>query len=393
MFNTRGKDIKNNWPFSQKNLQLCLKHGVKDVLPPFQSKESVGNPCTVDALRYSDVKYPELKNGKRPAVNIEDITSSEFEEDKEFPSTTTSQSCSDINSVLPIRNRSSEPETQHLPVPQSEKKPESKKAENNIQSPVKKCRLVAKLNSIGEPKSNEDSAVNTLVVSESMASKVCPVCKTFTSSSNTTLNAHIDQCLSGESTVKWTASTKVIKHRIKPRKTKLMVDIYETALSCTLEDLDKRNGTNWASNIGLHPQDLEDSMEEEEKTKKPQFNFEDMNEEGDVYIDSSGTKLRILSKPNPPPSWKLNVNDSRTSHFVKRDKGIKLLSSKKKKKKHSVQNLELQKTSLDGQGSCSPIPNYPPTPPLHGANRVEVCPVFHPFLYSTPFIRRFVTFF
>lgn len=374
MFSTRGKDIKNNWPFSQKNLQLCLKHGVKDVLPPFQSLDSVGNPSTVDALRYSDVKYPKLNNGKRPAVSIEDTNWSEFEEDKEFPSTTTTQLCADKNSALPIRNRSSEPETQYLPVPQSEKKPESKKAENNIQSPVKKCRLVSKLNSTtGEPKSNEDSAVNTVVVSESMASKVCPVCKTFTSSSNTTLNAHIDQCLSGESTVKWTASTKVIKHRIKPRKTKLMVDIYETALSCTLEDLDKRNGTNWASNMGLHPQDLEDSMEEEEKKTYPQFDFEDMNEEGDVYIDSSGTKLRILSKPNHHPPSKLNINDSRTSHLVKRDKGIKLLSTKKKKKKHSVHNLELQKTSLDGQGSCSPIPNHPPSSPLYGAKRIEVC--------------------
>jgi hypothetical protein len=35
VFTTPSKDIKTNWPFSLKNLQLCSKHGVKDVLPPF----------------------------------------------------------------------------------------------------------------------------------------------------------------------------------------------------------------------------------------------------------------------------------------------------------------------------------------------------------------------
>jgi len=43
VFNTRSKDIRNNWPFSLKNLQLCLKHGVKDLLPPFQSTDCVRN--------------------------------------------------------------------------------------------------------------------------------------------------------------------------------------------------------------------------------------------------------------------------------------------------------------------------------------------------------------
>ncbi|KAH6822838.1 hypothetical protein C2S53_017237 [Perilla frutescens var. hirtella] len=374
VFNVRGKDIKNNWPFSQKNLQLCLKHGVKDVLPPFQSLGSVGNPSieerVVDNLRFSDVKYPELCNGsvrERPDVNIENINLSECDEDKEFPSTTTSQSCSDINSVPPIRNSCSEPEARYLPVSPSEKPKfaarESKKAESNIQSPVKKCKLILKYNNIAEPRSNEDLAVNTPVVSEAMASKVCPVCKTFSSSSNTTLNAHIDQCLSGESTIKWTTNSKVIKHRIKPRKTKLMVDIYETALHCTLEDLDKRNGTNWASNMGLLSQDLEACAEEDKRTCSP-VNIEDPNQEGAVYIDSSGTKLRILSKSSHLPS-KLNVNDSGPCKFVRRDKGMKLLPSKKKKK-HTVQKLELQKNSLDGQGSCSPIPDHLANCPPHG---------------------------
>ncbi|KAL1556101.1 hypothetical protein AAHA92_11764 [Salvia divinorum] len=342
VFNTRGKEIKNNWPFSQKNLQLCLKHGVKDVLPPFQP---VRNPSqrVVDSLRYSDVKYPELSGCgvcKRPALNVDNVNSSDCEEDKEFPS---------------IR--------------------ELKKVERNIQSPVKKCRLIV---NTADPRANEDTAV----VSEAMASKVCPVCKTFSSSSNTTLNAHIDQCLSGESTIEWTANPKVNKHRIKPRKTRLMVDIYETALCCTLEDLDIRNGTSWATNTSLHLQDPDVSAEEGEKKKKKKkkktyspLEFEDINCEGDdVYIASCGTKLRILSKLNHPPS-KPNVNDSGACKLVKRDKGIQLHSSKKKKK-HTVQRLDVQKNSLDGQGSCSPVPDQHPDCPPHDPKtcypRVEI---------------------
>lgn len=333
------------------------------MLPPFQSLDSVRNPsiveCAVENLRYSDVKPSELSDHSvrgKLAVGIEKINSSESEEDKEFPSTTTSQSCSDINSVPPIRSPCLEPEAEYLPVSPSEK-PEfavrgSNKVESNIQSPVKKCKLIVKLNNIAEPKSNEDLAVNTAVVSETMASKVCPVCKTFSSSSNTTLNAHIDQCLSGESTIKWTSNSKVIKHRIKPRKTRLMVDIYETALHCTLEDLDKRNGTNWASNMGLPSQDLEVCAEEKRKTYSS-VNTEDTNEDGAVYIDSSGTKLRILSKLSHLPSKSDAKYECGPSKFVKRDRGSKFLSSKKKK--YIVQKQKLQKHSLDGHGSCSPI--------------------------------------
>ncbi|KAL2548601.1 Small nuclear ribonucleoprotein Sm D3 [Forsythia ovata] len=133
---------------------------------------------------------------------------------------------------------------------------ESNKIISSTQSLVKKCKLIVKLSNIIDPRSNEDPATNVSVASGTMASKVCPVCKTFSSSSNTTLNAYIDQCLSGESIIKWTANSRVTKHRIKPRKTRLMVDIYETTSYCTLEELDRRNGTNWALNLAFQPKIL-----------------------------------------------------------------------------------------------------------------------------------------
>ncbi|XP_022039595.1 uncharacterized protein LOC110942164 [Helianthus annuus] len=99
------------------------------------------------------------------------------------------------------------------------------------------------------------------------SSKICPVCKVFSSSSNTTLNAHIDRCLSGESTtMKWTADREVvIKHRIKPRKMRLMADIYKSAAHCTVEELDARNGTCWANNSGFPDHEIEFQGEQEKE--------------------------------------------------------------------------------------------------------------------------------
>lgn len=34
---TRGKHLSKNWPFHQRYIQVCRKHGVKDILPPFES--------------------------------------------------------------------------------------------------------------------------------------------------------------------------------------------------------------------------------------------------------------------------------------------------------------------------------------------------------------------
>ncbi|KAL0353437.1 UNVERIFIED_CONTAM: hypothetical protein Sangu_0925000 [Sesamum angustifolium] len=323
VFNTRGKDIKNNWPFSQKNLQLCLKYGVKDVLPPFQTLDSVRNPstvnCAVENISYSDVKLSELSNhgvGQNLGVNTENIKSSGSEEDLEVPSSAISHSCSDINSVAPVTKPCLETEAEY---------------------------------SLGSHK--EKPICSSHIQQETMASKVCPVCKTFSSSSNTTLNAHIDQCLSGESTIKWTTNSKVIKHRIKPRKTRLMVDIYETAQHCTLEDLDRRNGTNWASNFGSPLQDFEVCAEDKHKKAYSSVDIEDINEDGAVYIDSNGTKLRILSKFSDQPSTSNANYDSGPSELVKRDKESKFPSHKKKK--YLVQGDKLPKHSPHGQGSCS----------------------------------------
>lgn len=210
---SRSKNLKKNWPFSDKNLQLCLKNGVQNPLPPFQTPEEMR---------------------------------------KELPSN------------------------------QDDTFPCSGEAKNSSNSSASREEEELANPSLGQPLIPKSSVMN--LHDHTMVSKVCPVCKTFSSSSNTTLNAHIDQCLSVVSTK---STSSVIHRKIKSRKIRLMVDIYATAKHCTLEELELRNGRPWP------PQDQAIDFYEE----NPEDCNEGDQEEGSVYIDSNGTKLRILSGP------------------------------------------------------------------------------------------------
>ena len=141
----------------------------------------------------------------------------------------------------------------------------------------------------------EDLQVSSLATAaDLMASKICPVCKSFTSSSNTTLNAHIDQCLSSDQSNTAMDVTECLKPRLKPRKKRLMVDIYTTAPHCTLEELDKRNDTNWSTDLSLVAP-ASDTNFETKRMNIPLLEAVSRRSVGDIYVDSNGTKLLILS--------------------------------------------------------------------------------------------------
>uniref|UniRef100_A0A2N9J8X3 Hapless 8 n=1 Tax=Fagus sylvatica TaxID=28930 RepID=A0A2N9J8X3_FAGSY len=383
VFNARSKDIKTNWPFSSENLQLCLKHGVKDVLPPFQALDKVRNQsfkrCTVESCTLENKNLsnfdgePSRPNDDDDAVLIDlsknttqlnqktaedciETTSCRFEGENDFPSTTTSVSQSDDIESLPTnRPSSSSLDTDHtLPEASVEVEeavghlPPPHKTESTTRPSGKKCRLVVKFGANSDRSSTEDITSNCTTVSElSMASKICPVCKIFSSSSNTTLNAHIDQCLSVESVPKWMADSKLTRHRIKPRKTKLMVDIYTTAARCTLEELDRRNGTNWAAVSSLPSRDNDKSEMPAEGRKQRMFPVHepDTGDVGAVYIDSNGTKVRILSKFNDAPSVSKVVEDLGPRKPSKGGKGTKFLSIKKKKRRANKHHKYLKLAS------------------------------------------------
>lgn len=385
VFGARSKDIKKNWPFSQRNLQLCLKHGVKDVLPPFQSLDSVRegsgrrcaagtclpdkeNICNSDSFRYLDGEpsgwVPSSSDSAQPnpriAANCIDINSSGSAEEKDFPSSTTSNSQSDIGSVHTQRLSSSAVETDTLQEVSAELEAAGDlaphKSENKTQPSAKKCRLIVKLRSVSDPSSTEDIASNCTTLSEAMASKTCPVCKTFSSSSNTTLNAHIDQCLSVESTSRWVEDTKQTRHRIKPRKTRLMVDICATAPRCTLEELDRRNGSTWATNLSLPTQNTEVCASEKRQRLLP-VHPEETGDEGAVYIDASGTKVRILSKLNAPSSVSNGGEHFQTSKPLKGGKGSKFFSTNKRIRHVNKYHNHL-KVAIQSKKDCSPKSRY-----------------------------------
>ncbi|KAJ4849254.1 hypothetical protein Tsubulata_012943 [Turnera subulata] len=359
VFTARSKDIRKNWPFSLKNLQLCLKHGVKEVLPPFEPFDSVRNKslkrCLVEtdpSEKQQTISHKELSgednnlvvldsshdarlNTKLAEESCADVSSCRSGEENDFPSTTTSLSASEIESRQPSSRLETTETSLKASVEVERPGPSSvfHKAESSARAPVgKKCKLVVKFGGHSDRGSPEDIASNCSVVSETMTSKVCPVCKTFSSSSNTTLNAHIDQCLSAESTPKWTADTKVTRHRIKPRKTRLMVDIYATARHCTLEELDQRNGTSWAtvSRLPAHQEEPEKVETcNEGKKQKPEVAAGDV---GPVYIDSSGTKVRILSKLNDSSPVTKVREDVAARKSLKACKPGKYIAKKKKKR-------------------------------------------------------------
>ncbi|CAN8301727.1 unnamed protein product [Cochlearia groenlandica] len=254
-YSNRKNSIKKNWPFSSKSLQLLSTHGVTDPLPPFQKFKTKSSSLSENNLEIHKNNVEETR--KRVCSQARIIENGLF-------TSTTSVSKSRVASTSSNKNSHST-----------------------------KCGGGGG----GMLKSKEDSNCCGLVMaSESiMASKTCPICRSFSSASNTTLNAHIDQCLSVDAELLppvSSSSSKPNRHRVKPRlKVKTMVDIYAYAKEDTLEDLDQRNGTKWASVLSYKNRAV--VADKSEVSKKRRVSSVGV---GPVYIDAKGQKSRVLSE-------------------------------------------------------------------------------------------------
>ncbi|KAL2923897.1 hypothetical protein RDABS01_015388 [Bienertia sinuspersici] len=372
VFSTRNKDISLNWPFSQKNLQLCMRHGVKDVLPPFQPMDSVRESsikrCLAEKSLISeestvDKKASILKNNhvsgldhswdQELAEGYRDSDSLPIggERDPAYKAVATANSQSEVESVS----------TSNLPLSEvsDDREGAASAADNKTKGSTsrfsnKKYRVSMKMRINSKRNTPEDITSACTVPSEAISSKICPVCENFSSSSNTTLNAHIDQCLTSQPAPIWMKSSKLMKPRVKQRKVRLMTDICATALCCTLEDLDRRNGTHWATNedFPLEDADVPTKQKNIGKSSRHINNVDD----GSVYIDSSGTKIRILSKLNDTPSLSKVSEDARPKKQSRKTKRNKFFSPNRKKRltKHLMhQKVTRQRkrfSSLKGKG-------------------------------------------
>ncbi|RZC74320.1 hypothetical protein C5167_049806 [Papaver somniferum] len=342
VFTARRKGIEKSWPFPQQYLDICLKHGVRDPLPPFEPPDSVRNLCLrnqslveVNSLRKDEEnvildeeslhkKFKSCERNHQSVLRFSDQTRTLLQEPKKLTSGPTGKDlCPGLHEIdeetVPtiITNPLSKKErlsVSRLAACSREVATTSSKASKEHQVPVaskksrkvieptsKKCKVVEKSGVVSNPSRTEDTVSNTAIISESMASKVCPVCKTFLSTSNTTLNAHIDQCLAvGSTSSKLDVNITPSKHKIKLVKKRLMVDIYKTAIRSTLEVLDRRNGSNWAVESKTPTPDAE-VCTEGKRRRLSQTYPEDIGDESAVYLDSNGRKILILSKLDEVP--------------------------------------------------------------------------------------------
>ncbi|KAG6499341.1 uncharacterized protein LOC121996228 [Zingiber officinale] len=338
VFASRCKGIEASWPFSQQFLKFCLKHGIKELLPPFEPPDvlradslrklevltqptagseaeqvssdldllTTGNhsnedPSSVPNISGLTSKEPVLVQSIHPSLEDTNSTSNHVLSVNELShsdvgigsasgtSRQTEEILSPIGnplSVSLVRSTTTQSQCEVTDLSYTLDKPREPSA--------KRDRQIVKLVSVSETRQTEGTVKDSRVIPHPMASKVCPVCKTFSFTSNTTLNAHIDQCLSMESNSKGTQSNVSI-YKVKPKKKRLMVDVYASSSCCTLEDLDKRNGTNWSSELALlnSPTSGVDGLTKRQDVL-PIHSEYDRTEP--VYVDSDGVKLRILSK-------------------------------------------------------------------------------------------------
>ncbi|KAI3836011.1 hypothetical protein MKX03_032906 [Papaver bracteatum] len=340
VFTARRKDIEKSWPFPQQYLDIFLKHGIRDPLPPFEPPDSVRNLCVrnqslveVNSLKKDEEnldgeslhkKFKSSERSHQSVLRLSDQTRTLLHEPKKLTSGPTGKDlCPGLHeieeetvptiitnplskkerlSVSRVAAYSREVATTSLKASKEHQVPVAlKKSRNAIEPTSKKCKIVEKSGVVSYPSRIEDTVSNTAIISESMASKVCPVCKTFLSTSNTTLNAHIDQCLAvGSTSSKLDVNFTQSKHKIKLAKKRLMVDIYKTAIRSTLEDLDRRNGSNWAVESKTPTPDAE-VCTEGKRRRLSQTYPEDIGDESAVYLDSNGRKILILSKLDEVP--------------------------------------------------------------------------------------------
>ncbi|CAH1450960.1 unnamed protein product [Lactuca virosa] len=320
VFGLRSKDVACNWPFSPTSLQLCLKHGVKNLLPPFQPLDLLRDNSSVSRCNLEDPLHDEetiISFHEKPRNDDQFI--SKGEQPSGFVTVSTNSSCSK-------RHNNQE----HLIRTKSKEKPP---ASSHHTENIKKSRLVMKFNPGVEP-----------VEEISMGSKICPVCKIFSSSSNTTLNAHIDQCLTGEGTMKWTDNPKLLtvqsKNSIKEtEQAGLQIRVF------LLKNFNFKRKKKKQKKKKKKKEEEEEEEEEEKQEQSPRtttINHEVVDNEGDVYIDTDGTKVRILSVPK---SGSLENNHGNRK-LLKGVKGSKLVIGTKKKFKSNLHKQKHHKKYL-----------------------------------------------
>ncbi|KAF5199410.1 Fanconi-associated nuclease 1-like protein [Thalictrum thalictroides] len=187
VFEARDQDISHNWPFCEKHLQVCVKHGINRLLPPFDSRDS------------------EIYNSFKEHIQ---------------------SSCADEENAHIGSNNNSFLETSR------------QKQLDQVVSPVCMDEAVSEITKQMSPLSvskktnkHDDSGVSSDIALHPIDMEVP------TSTLKANFNYHTDQCLSELPSTKSLSKIRR-KHKGKHKK-RSIVEIYAEASPCTLEDLPK----------------------------------------------------------------------------------------------------------------------------------------------------------
>ncbi|XP_010268317.1 PREDICTED: uncharacterized protein LOC104605296 [Nelumbo nucifera] len=195
VFAARERNISHNWPFPDEYLQVCMKHGVNRVLPPFEAPDLVRNPS-----HREDVG---LNCGQDKKTHVS------FSE-KYFPAIDEQKRSVKLESETYLDGAVSE-----------------------VSKRVCLLSISASRYTNGENGQKFDLACHHVVP------------KVHSSSTSPSPTWHADQSLV-EMPPNKRLRQKRKKHKGKPKK-RLLVDIFATARPCILEELDRSHTTDWTT--------------------------------------------------------------------------------------------------------------------------------------------------
>ncbi|GLJ08441.1 hypothetical protein SUGI_0088800 [Cryptomeria japonica] len=480
VFSVRAKDIKNNWPFSQKYVQTCLENGRRPLLPPFESRNDIlqekfkskehlvaGNDikksnmisdCSnkekiEDSRDYENGMYREgwlkkqknhprkkkmvprkARNGQtlrrntkesivEGLVNVDEVQEAKGDtiEEKTIPREYNDK-CQETEKNLMVLPESDamacvadtdlarslelaigEHGTRKITCEsiykqqknefESSDKHLNAKGRTEVRKKKRKKMVASELKTLEDskkeqaPEKNKDGGEkndvfgNSISLPDALVPKVCPVCRTFSSTSNTALNAHIDRCLYVEANAR-KAGTKSAKPKVRTIKKRSLADICAVAPVCTLEDLEQNTGEEdqLATDVNQLPLD---GPIWREKTKWKRHRQKVQN----AYVDSKGKKLRVLSNLKGT----LEAEECQQKKFPKRRKKVASttlvqcsegaanvqdsVSSKKSKKKvhaaSSAKHAQIEETVKEKPTSSSLGTSCKEKPFVSGNARIE----------------------
>ncbi|XP_049933099.1 uncharacterized protein LOC116251406 isoform X2 [Nymphaea colorata] len=261
VFSARGKHLSKNWPFHQRYIQVCRKHGVKDILPPFES------PALV---REREDKYL----GPHDAVNVRVCSRDAVDDQHELLMEDMDRVVAGISWKLGLLSLTCRDEVNDDKVMEEHVLRVDKMAGDYKLEAIASSRYSAaaelwfpSLDFASEDRRHLLAEEGDLLfgASDMVGNVRISVTENLILENVPKSGVGSDVGCAAEESKRLTQKRhKSQRCKLKSRKKRCMVDICAKALPCTLEDLDKKNGTNWALDPSVMPYSIPDS----DKVKK-----------------------------------------------------------------------------------------------------------------------------